>query len=264
MTEVEALINLLHDDDPNIAIVAMEKLLSSPSFIEDHLRNLQESSDPKVRSRIHQMESILTRQKKLDEFISRIKDNKIELWEDLLTLNKIIDRDLSTSAFIDVFEKLVEKMDTQTTSILDLATFMREQNFSAPSDDILDPGLFLIYEVIASELGNPLLLCIITRQLALRHNKKLTIVLHKGRHCLVDEDSSFIDPHNGWAITKLKSNFKVYPCTNRDILLTIISQLYLSALIEGHLRIISFLSQIMAALSNMSVDEFPFPVGKQK
>ncbi|MCH2205298.1 MAG: hypothetical protein MK132_05460 [Lentisphaerales bacterium] len=264
MTEVEALINLLHDDDPQIAIVAMEKLLSSPSFIDDHLRDLQESSDPKVRSRIHQMESIITRQKQLDEFITRIKDNKIELWEDLITLNKIIDRDLSTSTFIDAFESLTEKMENTSPSTLELATFMREQNFSAPSDDILDPGLFLIYEVVAADLGNPLLLCIVTRQLALRQEKKLTIVLHKGRHCLIDDDNSFIDPHNSWAVTRLRNNFKVYPCTNRDILLTIISQLYLSALVEGHLRIISFLSQIMSALSNMSVDDFPYPVGKQK
>lgn len=263
MTEVEALINLLHDEDPQIAVIAMEKLLTTPS-IDDHLKDLQESNDPYVRSRIHQMESILTRQKNLDEFIARIKDNKIELWEDLITLNKIIDRDLTTSSVTSLFEEICENLESQEMSTLELATFMRDQNFSVPSDDILDPGLFLLHEVIASELGNPLLLCLITKQIALRNDKKLNIVLHKGRHCLIDDQGSFIDPHHSWAITTLKPNTKVYPCSNRDILLTIISQLYLSALIEGQLRIISFLSQVMSALSNMSMDEFPYPIGKQK
>jgi hypothetical protein len=263
MTEVEALINLLHDEDPQIAIIAMEKLLSTPVFINDHLKDLQESSDPRVRSRIHQMESILTRQKKLDTFISRIQENKIELWEDLITLNKIIDRDLSTNTITGHFEELCDKLESNK-SLIELATFMREQNFSVPADDILDPSLYLIYEVLASEMGNPLLLCVLTRQLALRNDVKFTIVLHKGRHCLIDDENSFLDPQNNWAITKLKDNVKIYPCTNRDILMTIISQLYLSALIEGQLRVISFLSQIMAALSNMSVNDFPFPIGKQK
>ncbi|MCM8526352.1 MAG: hypothetical protein NE327_07545, partial [Lentisphaeraceae bacterium] len=84
MTEIEALINLLQDEDPQIAVVAMEKLLTNPVFVKNHLKELQESSDPCLRTRVHQMESIITRNKQLDEFTKRVKDNKIELWEDLI------------------------------------------------------------------------------------------------------------------------------------------------------------------------------------
>jgi hypothetical protein len=263
MTEVEALINLLQDEDPQIAIIAMEKLLTNPSFIKDHLKELQESADPTLRSRVHQMESIITRQTEIEGFLGRVSENQIELWEDLIFLNKIIDRDLTTETVVTEFRELGEKLSNSNVSTLELAAFMREQNYSAPSDDILDPGLFLIYDVIASEMGTPLLLCIVARQLAVKFDKKMTIVLHKGRHCLVDEENTFIDPQNGWSVTKLKHNAKIYPCTNRDVLLTVISQLYLSALIEGQLRIISFLSRLMAILSNMTMEEFPYPIGKQ-
>jgi hypothetical protein len=262
MSEVKALINLLQDEDPQIAVIAMEKLLSNPNFVNNELRSLQESADPCLRSRIHQMESIIARQKQLDGFLSRVKDNYIELWDDLIFLNKIIDRELTTGTITEVFQELINKSPDKELTTLEIAAFMHEQNFSAPNEDILDPNLFLVYEVIASDLGNPLLLCIITQQVARNHNKKLTIVLHKGRHCLVDESNSFIDPQNSWSVTKLKLNAKVYPCTNRDILLTVISQLYLSALIEGQLRIISFLSRMMAALSNTEIEDFPYPVGK--
>ncbi len=264
MSEVDALINLLQDEDPQIALVAMEKLLANSGFVENHLRNLQESADPCLRSRIHQMESIITRQKKLESFVARVKENQLDLWEDLIFLNKIIDRELSSSTITDVYDGLLKKLPKKELTTLELAAFMREQNFNAPNDDILDPSLFLIYEVMASELGNPLLLCILTQKVSLTAGKNFTIVLHKGRHCLVDNNNSFIDPQNGWSVTKLKLNTKVYPCTNRDILLTVISQLYLSALIEGQLRIISFLSRMMAALSNSNVEEFPYPVGRSK
>ena len=261
MTEIEALINLLQDDDPQIAIVAMEKLLSNPVFVQNQLKELQESSNPCLRSRVHQMESIITRKNQLDEFLTRIKDNKIELWEDLIFLNKVIDKSLTTDSITKTFKELQDKIPRKQMTTLEIAAFMREQSFSCPSEDILDPGLFLIYEVLFTSLGNPLLLCIIARQLAMKHHKRLTIVLHKGRHCLVSDESSFIDPQNGWSVTKLKQNAKVYPCTNRDILLTVISQLYLSALIEGQLRIIAFLSKMMGALSDYEVSEFPYPVG---
>jgi hypothetical protein len=262
MSEVDALINLLQDEDSQVAIIAMEKLLSIPHFVKNDLRSLQESADPCLRSRIHQMESIISRQQQLDHFLGRVKENQIELWDDLIFLNKIIDRELCSDTINDSFQELLEKSNEKELTTLELAAFMHEHGFCAPNEDILDPCLFLIYEVIASDLGNPLLLAIVAQQVARHHDKKLTIVLHKGRHCLVDEHSSFIDPQNGWSVTKLKLNSKVYPCTNRDILLTVISQLYLSALIEGQLRIISFLSRMMAALSNTSLEDFPFPVGK--
>lgn len=263
MNEIEALINLLQDEDPQIAVIAMEKLLANPAFIKNHLRELQESPDPCLRTRVHQMESIITRKQQLEDFTERVKNNKIELWEDLIFLNKIIDRSLKTESITTNFQELQDKIPRKQMTTLEIAAFMREQSFSCPNEDILDPGLFLVYEVLTCCLGNPLLMCIIARQLAAKHQKRLTIVLHKGRHCLVSDESSFIDPQNGWSVTKLKQNAKVYPCTNRDILLTVISQLYLSALIEGQLRIIAFLSKMMAALSNTTVNEFPYPVGKK-
>lgn len=261
MSEVDALINLLQDEDPQIAVIAMEKLLSNPSFIDNQLRDLQESAEPCLRTRIHQMESIITRQRQIKDFTDRVKGNNVELWDDLIFLNKIIDKELATGSITKAYSELTGKVPKKTFTTLELAAFMRESNFNVPSEDILDPSLFLIYEVLTSGLGNPLLLCIITQEIGKKFNKSLTTVLHKGRHCLVDERNSFIDPQNGWSVTKLKLNAKVYPCTNRDILLTLISQLYLSALIEGQLRVISFLSKVVAALSNGSIEELPFPVG---
>ncbi len=147
---------------------------------------------------------------------------------------------------------------------LEIAAFMREENFSCPKEDLLDPGLFLLYDVLSSNVGNPLLMCIIVKYLFPKNQLNYTIVLHKGRHCLISNDSSFIDPQNGWSVTKLKTNYKVYPCTNRDILLTVISQLFLSALTEGQLRIIAFLAKMMAALSNTTLSEFPYPIGHRE
>ena len=85
MSEIDALIELLQDEDPQIAIIAMEKLLHNPDFINEHLGELQESADPSLRARIHQMESIISRQTSVSEFTRRIKENEIHLWRDLIS-----------------------------------------------------------------------------------------------------------------------------------------------------------------------------------
>ena len=261
MKEIDALIKLIQDDDPQIVAMSMEKLLTMDEFVNVKLPELQESSNPKLRLRMHQFASILNRRKKMSDFLDRVKDNKLDSWIDLVFLNKIFDHEVTTASAAGNFEHLCSKVKTKEMNAFELSAFMKENNFSTPSEDILDPSLFLINEVIICGLGNSLLLASIASLVAAKFNARFSIVLHKGRHCLVDENRMFIDPQNNWSVNQLPADSRVYPCSNKSILLTIISQLYLSALMEGHLRVIYQLSKMMAALSDSKISDFPYPVG---
>mgnify|MGYP001402487287 CR=1 FL=1 len=60
----------------------------------------------------------------------------------------------------------------------------------------------------------------------------------------------------------MKNGMKAHACSDRNILLTVISNLYLAALTDGQMRVLHDLAQIMAVLSQMDINEFPYPLGQ--
>ena len=283
MNKISALINLLDDDDQQIATVAMEKLLQFGVEILPELRLVQEAQNPVLRSRIHRLEAILMRKMDLTSFIKRIEAGKIHLWEDLFVLNRIHFPDMTAGDLEDVMDELHDECSQKTFSSHLLCTYMKKKNFRVPSTDMLDSAIHMIGRIehisrrnskdmldsaihmIGSTLlngeGSSLILCVIAKYLGKRFNWEATIILHKGHHCLIDKDNCIIDPQQKWSYRPLKEGIKAHACSDRNILLTLISNLYLDALTEGHMRILHDLAQVMAVLSQMDIQEFPYPIG---
>jgi len=139
--EIDALLNLLQDEDPQVVAAVMEKLLKTDEFVNCRLAELQESSNPLIRERIHQLESILHRKQLMHEFLNRIKNNEIGLWDDLIFLNKIMDGNLSDQMINEAWVSLQKKVSTETLSTMEMAALMRENCFTAPADDVLEQTL---------------------------------------------------------------------------------------------------------------------------
>ena len=261
MNKISALINLLDDDDQQIATVAMEKLLQFGVEILPELRLVQEAQNPVLRSRIHQLEAILMRKMDLTSFIKRIEAGKIHLWEDLFVLNRIHFPDMTAGDLEDVMDELHDECSQKTFSSHLLCTYMKKKNFRVPSTDMLDSAIHMIGSTLLNGEGSSLILCVIAKYLGKRFNWEATIILHKGHHCLIDKDNCIIDPQQKWSYRPLKEGIKAHACSDRNILLTLISNLYLDALTEGHMRILHDLAQVMAVLSQMDIQEFPYPIG---
>ena len=73
MSEKEALLKLLEDEDPKIATIAISKLLQYGPDIFPALRDLQESVNPLVRKRVHQIEAILEKKINFSHFINNTR-----------------------------------------------------------------------------------------------------------------------------------------------------------------------------------------------
>ncbi|MBO5765311.1 MAG: hypothetical protein J6S24_03405, partial [Lentisphaeria bacterium] len=58
--ELERLLSLLDDEDDNVGIPVLASLLERHLELLPHLAELQDSSDPVIRKRVHQLQSILT------------------------------------------------------------------------------------------------------------------------------------------------------------------------------------------------------------
>lgn len=262
MSEIDALLKLLDDDDPQVTALVMENLLQRKNQLKSKLAELQESNNPKLRERIHQIESIITRKQRLQTFLNNLNKGKVSLWQDLIYINKLVDSALSKNDVQKQFKNLTDKVDTAELTCLDLCEFMREQGFMVPEEDVLDPDLYLIDAVLTCGLGSPLMSAIIAQKIAKEFHLELSIVLCKGKHFLLDPEDNLISPQNGWTFKKLKKGSKIYPCTQKDCIESMIAFLYLSAVTEGQLKLIYTFSKIIAILSNTTLEKLPYPIGK--
>ncbi|MEN9359384.1 MAG: hypothetical protein RL095_919 [Verrucomicrobiota bacterium] len=263
MTEIAALIMLLDDDDPQVAAAAMERLLTHDESELESIIAPHRGSQDLLGGRLRQVEAILSDKKRYRELLARLERNELKLWEDMLFINHLLDPEISQQAVDEALELLGQQIEGVDVGAVDIARAMKELGYVAPQEHTLDPGLNLIMDIIGAGTASPLMLCIIAQHLGRRLGWQATVVLSKGRHCLLDNKSFFVDPGHNWSVTQLKPNVRVYPCSNRDLLLTLVSQLFLSQMSEGHLRSIYHLSRMMADLGGTKPESMPFPVGDE-
>ena len=261
MTELEALISLLDDEDNSVAVTAMEKLLDNEEFITVHMPRLQESDNPLVRERIHQMESIIVQKEKKENFLLNLDKDDLSLIDGLFFMNQFFYDDLCISSITKRFSKIAAELSKKDCNSLDVVNYMRQENYTFPKTDVLDIDYFLLDDALENKIAHSVLLCMIAREIADRLGIALVVVLYKGRHCLIDTKNHFIDPMKNWKVETLEDTIKVYPCTNRDLLLTVLSQLYLSCMVDGQLKVIYQLTEMMSFLTGKPLEDMPFPIG---
>lgn len=261
MSEIDALITLLDDEDHSIAVMAMEKLLENEEFIKTEMPRLQESDNPVIRERIHQMESIIVQKEKKETFLNSLDKDNLSLLDGLFFMNQFFYDDLRLSSITERISKIVASLSSKDCGSLDLINYMRKEAYSSPKTDVLDLDYFLIDDALENKIAHSVLLCMLAREIADRLGIALIVVLYKGRHCLIDTKDHFIDPVKNWKVETLEDTIKVYPCTNRDLLLTVLSQLYLSCMVDGQLKVIYQLTEMMTFLSGKSLEDMPFPLG---
>jgi hypothetical protein len=259
-TTIDALVNLLEDEDRHVSTAAMEELLRRDGEVDHVVAEFQEADNPVLRSRIHQIGNVLKLRRARDIFISNVGDASVDLWEGLLQINYQFNPRMSRRDVDQFLEELAGRLPRRLTSVR-MAAFMRNENFTFTKEDVLGADLYLPEDVLLQRVGSPILLAVVTQQLGERRSWHASIVLHKGRHCLIDSNCNLVEPAEGWRVTRLTNNDKLHPCTNRDIWFTVLAQLFLSALQEGRLQAIHRVGSILSRLCGGNFGQLPFPLG---
>jgi hypothetical protein len=260
-SEINALINLLEDEDLHVSNLAMERLLKLEDVqLEKLISEFQESPIIAVRNRIHQLTSILNIRRARTEFIANVQEGNITLWDGIKQINYLFSPQSNISQVDRIMDELREKLKSDPTTMR-VAMFMRNESFTFTGEDIFGSDLYLIEDVLIQRVGAPILLSVIAQQLGEGCGWHASIVLYKGKHCLIDDKHNLIEPFEGWRISRLTRNDKLHPCSNKDIWMTILSQLFLASMLEGRLQGINRVGYILAKLCGGSIQELPFPLG---
>ncbi len=258
--KVDALINLLQDEDRHVSMVAMEQLLARTDDVDELIAEYQEAPDPVLRSRIHQLGNIRQLRRARSTFIEGAKKSKITLWEGLLQINYQFNPRMDFSEIDSEISELVASAPKKLTTY-GLTEFMQDENFTFPDGDILDSDLYLIEEVIYQRLGAPILLSVIAKEIGQRLGWHSSIVVYKGRHCLIDDSGNLIRPTEGWAITRLSGNDRLHSCSKNDTWLVILCQLFIAAMLEGRPQAIHRVGHMLSSLCGGNTQNLPFPLG---
>ncbi len=257
---INALLSLLEDDDHQVSTVAMEQLLKLEQGADSVVREFQEASSPQLRSRIHQLSNILNLRRSRTLFIDKAFDSSISLWDGLLQINYQYNPRMNSDAIGSMFTELAEKTPTGLSTVR-LCAFMRDQQFSPTGEDTLGADLFLLEDVLAQRIGSPILLSVVAHCLGEQAGLTSSIVLHRGKHCLIDANYNLVEPAEGWKISKLTEEDKLHPCGDRDVWLTVLCQLFLAAMLEGRLQAIHRVASILAKLCGSTFHDLPYPLG---
>ncbi len=259
---VTALLTLLQDDDVKIASLAMEQLLDLGHETDEAIAEHQESQDPQLRQRIHQLSSILLRRRRREEFLRALGEGSLTLWRGLVAINVLSDPSVNVDFIDRETEALAKAIAGGEPSAAQVAKLMKDRELRVPSEEILDMDLYLLDRVLEEGYGSAALLCAIAQQAA-GENWPATIVMRNGRFCLLDGEHTLVEPTEGWRLTKLSADERVHPCSIKDSLLAVLTQLFLVSLVDGSLRELYHFGSLLAALNRTGLDALPYPLGKE-
>ncbi len=259
--KINALLSLLQDDDPKVASLAMEQFLKLEQAADRTIAENQDTHDPRLRHRIHQLSSIMARRRLRQGFVAAVAQEELTLWEGICQINVLYDPQCSRQQVDENVELLTSELAGDTVTTAGLAALMRQNEYSVPGEDLLDVELYLIESVLETKYGSPALLCVLAQQVGQTGGWASTIVLHEGRFCLMDSSNLLIDPSLGWNLVRMKREDRVHPCGRKDVWLGVLTRLFMVALIEGDLRDVYHFGDLLTALNGGDTDELPYPLG---
>ncbi len=170
--KIKYLIELLDDDNEQNVSLAMAALLKSDkTSLDQCLRSLQESENPRLRRRVHQLESAIHARRKRKILESRLKHADISLFEGCIQLHLLwFDNDLAEHVKTQ-WDELKEKFrafcrkNQGMNPVLTVKDFFVQEKFGTPNPDELIADYYSIGVAIDDHFGSDLILSVIALEL---------------------------------------------------------------------------------------------------
>lgn len=186
-TNLDALVKLLDDNDRQIASAAMAELLSSDTDIGPIVSSLQESSDPLVRRRAHQLQAIMRTRQTRSRLADHLQVDYSNLWQGMTELHlQWYDND-SVEFVESLWRKLFDaaRGKYRPRSCRRLAEFMGDIGFIISGSGELEADYYCVGAVLEDCVGADFVLCSIALRVASLYGMRARLVR---------------DPENGFAM----------------------------------------------------------------
>ena len=251
--KLELLFSLLNDVGEKSANIIMAELLSHSEKLPDFLQKYQESDDPLLRKRIHQLQAILSIRKRRMDFSNFLCGDDVEVEDNIFDSLALLhlqwyDND-NWQSIKDVYtDLLLQSRKFQFSNLYDVAYFMRKMKFSVSDRNGLQPDLYCIGIVIDERFGADCILCALAKSLAKDNNLNLKIIKLVDNFSLMDENNTLLTPFHDWRTFTPQRHDDVQIWDDRKILELISSRLFMSAVGSDSFRYIHTIGHLLADL----------------
>ena len=264
---IETLVSLLDDENQQSASFAMAELLNYESELEPVLKKYQESDNLRLRRRIHQIESIITRRNKRKKIAKELREGTTLFFNALVELHtQWYDSDTESSIFA-YWNAIVENAGkSQIDSLERLAYFMQKYGFrTAPKGEITAEA-FSIGMVLEELTGSAILICAIGNELANTLNFRTEIMLLNEEFCIIDSEKNILLPSHSWQLYK-EDQYSPKPqkLSNAQLLEYVTLMLFSTAVASDSYRYVSTIGHILAkAYGSDNLSHLPYPFKSER
>ena len=257
--EITSLLSLLDDEDETIAVEAMAQLLELGDELDDELAALQDSSDPLLRRRVHELQSALIMRRRRSEFSRRLAAAAPDVCALLVELHL---QWFDSDSMPDIRERLdaflAEGRSSGALSLGGVAGFMREHGFSAERETTLHPEDYCVGVALSDRIGSTALFCQLGRELA-RPEMSLKVVRYMEDFALYDGQSLLL-PGRDWRIVRAPSAAELDVWDDRKVLKFAALMLFSAAVNSDSFRYVLTIAQAVSGLpGEEALDYLPYP-----
>lgn len=264
--KLKSLISLL--DDSNIEIVheAMAELLKHEAEINEYLAKHQESTNPELRKRIHQLQAIMIMRRRRENFAELLKSKDLNLIDGLIAVHlQWYDND-SEHFLNNLWERFFKASKRfAPKNISEIAYFMRKCGFEATSTDELQADSFCLGPILDDLTGADFILCALASQLAEKWGFELQIARVMNNFLLIDKNGTALSPDNSWQLLSDIDSPKCEFWSKKQILELASTMLFSFAVSSNSFRYIHTIGHSLAkVIGEEKLDFLPYPYGSKK
>ena len=275
----KALISLMCDEDRDISANAMAQLLAidaeaDSDTLAEILSELQESNEPIIRKKAHQMQAIQRIRRRRRNFSRRMKTHSPNLLQGLAELHSIWYDDLDAKDLSKLWADLMkEAVKVRPVTPKRLATFMKASGFATCDENIQDADLYCLGAIIEDRIGSDILLSAIALEAGKTFGLQGTIVklgtqfgimyTTKNESPTPTLQGVVIMPARRWEIIAVPEDREMEVWTTKQVLKYVTAMLFVNSVCSEGPRYIQILAACLVDKNaNESMEELlPAPFG---
>lgn len=266
--EIEALFDLIDDENEQSATLAMAELLrkNSPA-LDSILCSLQESANPRMRRRVHQLQSAIGMRRRRHLAGEGFRTHNMPLLNGLIHLHLLwFDNDLQEAILEQWNELVTQCRGARISSLERLGFFMHKQRLLCPVKENSVPDHFCFGAVLEDQTGSDIILASIALLLAKNVcGLSLRLVLMNADFCLMDEKENLLLPCTDWKYVPSGTQEGVCNSWNDEMILRYVASMLFSASVAGDgFRYLYTLGECLAGNPEDELDFLPYPYNTQR
>ena len=257
--EIASLVSLLDDEDEAVAVDAMAELLRREDELGDILAEAQESGNPLMRRRVHQLEAAITLRRRRREFRRKLQQPHVDLIDGLIDVHlQWYDNDSRPELVRLWADFLRESRRFPKRTFEHIAYFLRKSGFTATEETTMRPEYYCLGPVLENRIGAGSVLAAVAAAIA---DPELAprMIRVMGEFALFDGERLLIPAHD-WRIAPAPDVTNCEFWDKRQLLKYASMTLFSAAVNSDSFRYVLTIAQALnGEEEEHALDGFPYP-----